>query len=82
MEVSEAKSRLLEWAHASDKATPAIPFNLAPALGSAAAGLLLGRLLPGGKRSGRGSLVGGALSLATIIRLAKWGLPLLLNKKF
>lgn len=82
MEISEAKSRLLEWAHASDKATSGIPFNFAPALGSAAVGLLLGRLLPAGKRNGRGSLVGGVLSLATLIRLAKWGLPLLLNKKF
>ena len=83
MEVSEAKLRLLDWANKSDAAKADSPFSLVPALGGAAAGLFLGRfLLPGGKKGERSgsSLLNGALSIASIVRIAKWVLPIVLKK--
>ncbi len=84
-EVQEAKTRLLEWAKQADAApSPLSLGGIGPALGMAAAGLVLGRLLPGGgKRKGGliSSLVGNAFSLATIVPIAKVVLPMLLKKK-
>lgn len=82
-EVQQAKTRLLEWAKEADSApSPLSSGGIGPALGMAAAGLVLGRLLPGGKRKGGvvSSLVGNAFSLATIVPIAKTVLPILLKK--
>ena len=85
-EVQEAKARLLNWAKEADAAPSPLSAlasgSLTPALGMAAAGFLLGRLLPGGKRKGGlvSSLVGTAFSLATIVPIAKAVLPILLKK--
>jgi hypothetical protein len=83
-EVQEAKTRLLEWAKQADAApSPLSLGGMAPALGMAAAGLVLGRLLPGGKHKGGlvSSLIGNAFSLATIVPIAKVVLPILLKKR-
>jgi len=84
-EVQEAKTRLLEWATKADASpSPHSLKGVVPALGVAAAGLVLGRLLPGGgKRNGGlvSSIVGNAFSLATIVPIAKVVLPILLKKR-
>lgn len=85
-EVDQAKARLLDWAKQADAAPSPLSAlasgSLTPALGMAAAGLVLGRLLPGGKRRGGvvSSLVGNAFSLATLVPIAKTVLPILLKK--
>lgn len=85
-EVQEAKARLLNWAKEADAAPSPLSAlasrSLTPALGMAAAGLLLGRLLPGGKRRSGvvSSLVGNAFSLATLVPITKAALPILLKK--
>lgn len=82
-EVQEAKTRLLEWAKQADAAPSRHGSGIGPALGMAAAGLVLGRLLPGGgKRRGGvvSSIVGNAFSFATIVPIARVVLPMLLKK--
>jgi len=83
-EVQEAKTRLLEWAKHADAAPSALSAGgIGPALGMAAAGLVLGRLLPGGSKRRGGlvsSLLGNAFSLATILPIAKAVLPMLMKK--
>lgn len=83
MEVTEAKSRLIEWSVQADSAKSAFAFGLGPSLGVAAAGLIVGRLLPRPRQRGAtkgGSLVEGVLSAATLFRIAKWVLPIVLKK--
>ncbi|MBX3381176.1 MAG: hypothetical protein KF805_13865 [Phycisphaeraceae bacterium] len=81
-DVQEAKSRLLDWAKQSDTGPSMLPSGLGPALGIAAAGVLVGHLLPG-KRQGRSvasSILSNAFSLATLVPIARTLLPILLKK--
>lgn len=84
-EVQHAKSRLLDWANAADEGPSLISVPaLGPALGMAAAGLVIGHVLTrrgNGKGGLISSVVRNAFSLATIVPIAKTVLPLLLKKR-
>lgn len=82
-EVQQAKSRLIEWANAADEGPSLISVPaIGPALGMAAAGLVIGHVLSGrrGERGLISSVVRNVFSVATIVPIAKTVLPVLLRK--
>lgn len=82
-EVQQAKSRLIEWANAADEGPSLISVPaIGPALGMAAAGLVIGHMLSGrrGERGLISSVVRNVFSVATILPIAKTVLPVLLKR--
>ncbi|MBX3388015.1 MAG: hypothetical protein KF691_01025 [Phycisphaeraceae bacterium] len=82
-EVEQAKIRLLDWAEGVDEGPSLISVPaIGPALGMAAAGLVIGHALTGrrGERGLISSVVRNVFSLATILPIAKTILPVLLKK--